>query len=268
MLRNRSRVMTGKQALMADQTSLPSPTQSGTSSVSSFLGSPRIFNGLLARTLCEPESAMSPTSTLDTKPFSKFVHPFGPDQNLFKSPNNSSLENKHTYEKVEGVGLAIVDSLSSEKNVANALLPNKPSSKMVLSGAKLKVQIPPPLSCASTLSPGANPKSPADFGIKTRNLHFLCPPSGFGSPIKAKVSPHELAAGLTLTEMELSEDYTCVITHGPNPKTTHIFDDCVVENCCGVGKLSDLGEDHGFSPDQSTSLSASEYLEGLQFLQK
>ncbi|KAK8554784.1 hypothetical protein V6N13_093757 [Hibiscus sabdariffa] len=34
--------------------------------------------------------------------------------------------------------------------------------------------------------------------------------------------------------MELSEDYTRFISHGPNPKTTHIFDDCVVECCCSV----------------------------------
>ncbi|PIN09663.1 hypothetical protein CDL12_17762 [Handroanthus impetiginosus] len=30
-------------------------------------------------------------------------------------------------------------------------------------------------------------------------------------------------------EIELSEDYTCVRTHGPNPKVTHIFGDCILE---------------------------------------
>ncbi|KAI3525637.1 hypothetical protein L1887_04573 [Cichorium endivia] len=34
--------------------------------------------------------------------------------------------------------------------------------------------------------------------------------------------------------MELSEEYTRLISHGPNPKTTHIYDNCVVESCCGV----------------------------------
>lgn len=37
------------------------------------------------------------------------------------------------------------------------------------------------------------------------------------------------ARSLTPSEIELSEDYTCVISHGPNPKTTHIFGDCVLE---------------------------------------
>ena len=30
-------------------------------------------------------------------------------------------------------------------------------------------------------------------------------------------------------DIELSEDYTCVISHGPNPKTIHIFGDCILD---------------------------------------
>ncbi|CAI0423413.1 unnamed protein product [Linum tenue] len=41
----------------------------------------------------------------------------------------------------------------------------------------------------------------------------------------------------TAGEIELSEDYTCVISHGPIPKTTHIFDDCIIDACCGVFTL-------------------------------
>lgn len=46
--------------------------------------------------------------------------------------------------------------------------------------------------------------------------------------------------------MELSEDYTRVISYGPNPKTTHIFDDCVVESCCGVVRFSESRKDDNF----------------------
>ncbi|KAG7020350.1 Protein MARD1 [Cucurbita argyrosperma subsp. argyrosperma] len=35
---------------------------------------------------------------------------------------------------------------------------------------------------------------------------------------------------LSASEIELSEDYTCVISHGPNPKTTHIYGDCILES--------------------------------------
>ncbi|GAB4854203.1 hypothetical protein Ancab_022786 [Ancistrocladus abbreviatus] len=34
---------------------------------------------------------------------------------------------------------------------------------------------------------------------------------------------------LSASEIELSEDYTCITLHGPNPKTTHIFGDCILE---------------------------------------
>ncbi|KAI3801014.1 hypothetical protein L1987_29114 [Smallanthus sonchifolius] len=39
---------------------------------------------------------------------------------------------------------------------------------------------------------------------------------------------------LSLSEMELSEEYTRVVTHGSNPKTTHIYNNCVVDCCCDV----------------------------------
>ncbi|XP_039049340.1 FCS-Like Zinc finger 8-like [Hibiscus syriacus] len=39
---------------------------------------------------------------------------------------------------------------------------------------------------------------------------------------------HSLVS-LPANEIELSEDYTCIISHGPNPKTTHVFGDCILE---------------------------------------
>ncbi|KAK4274378.1 hypothetical protein QN277_017606 [Acacia crassicarpa] len=44
-----------------------------------------------------------------------------------------------------------------------------------------------------------------------------------------QVSSLELVESLSASEIEESEDYTCVISHGPNPKTTHIFGDCILE---------------------------------------
>lgn len=51
-------------------------------------------------------------------------------------------------------------------------------------------------------------------------------------------SGNDIARSLTPEEIELSEDYTCVISHGPNPKKTHIFGDCVLE--CHPNEI-DLG---------------------------
>ncbi|GLT25415.1 hypothetical protein SLA2020_005460 [Shorea laevis] len=45
---------------------------------------------------------------------------------------------------------------------------------------------------------------------------------------------------LSASEIELSEDYTCVISHGPIPKTTHIYGDCVFK--CDNNVLSSAVE--------------------------
>ncbi|KAF8034816.1 hypothetical protein BT93_C0977 [Corymbia citriodora subsp. variegata] len=47
-----------------------------------------------------------------------------------------------------------------------------------------------------------------------------------------------LADSLSASEIELSEDYTCVISHGPDSKTTHIYGDCILE--CHPNELSNF----------------------------
>lgn len=49
-------------------------------------------------------------------------------------------------------------------------------------------------------------------------------------------SSHVNVGSLSAREIELSEDYTCIISYGPNPKTTHIFGDCILE--CHTNELS------------------------------
>lgn len=267
MLRNRSRAVAGKQNRMTDHGSLPSPNQNQnqTTPISSFLGSPRFFNGLLTRSISDVGgSQSSPTSILDSKPFTNLTtatsNLFGYDKNVFSLTNNNTSENGVTkyinYEKTDGIGLALLDDEKVYNNNNNNSNNNisKPDTNMVLFGAKLKVQIPPLLPISTALTPSsegvATPKSPADFGIKTRNSQLLMSSSSaFGSP-NSCIKPE---GGLSFSEMELSEDYTCVITHGPNPKTTHIFDDCIVESCCGVGSLSDLKKEYGLSVSTADS---------------
>lgn len=41
---------------------------------------------------------------------------------------------------------------------------------------------------------------------------------------------HGLLSTLSASEIEQSEDYTCIISHGPNPKMTRIFGDCILES--------------------------------------
>ncbi|RWR77512.1 hypothetical protein CKAN_00600200 [Cinnamomum micranthum f. kanehirae] len=50
------------------------------------------------------------------------------------------------------------------------------------------------------------------------------------SPLKSIASGQRFIGSLSASEIELSEDYTCVISHGPNPRTTHIYGNCVLES--------------------------------------
>ncbi|KAJ1384356.1 Zf-FLZ domain [Sesbania bispinosa] len=149
----------------------------------SFFSSPRLFT---SKVLYETEAMMSPTSILDSKPFSAFKNPFWSETN---SPRTTVGEHKRYWDRLDSKGL--VDALVDEK--------------------------------------------PADFSAKMRNSRLG--KSAFGSANSAletsKSRTRRVSTGcLSATEMELSEDYTRVISHGPNPKTTHIFDNCVVEGSC------------------------------------
>lgn len=231
MLRNRSRAVTSKQAVMADNNnnnnnpSLLSLSKTPSSSpISSFLNSPRFFAGFFSKNHSEAENGMSPTSILDAKSPTNpsFVNPFGYDRN----PPKSRTPSPEVTNSPSAIGLALVDSIIHEDpDEKNGGKFSKPINRTVLLGSKLKVHIPD-INPTSSISPIESPKSPADFGIKTRNSQLLSPAFG-ATPAR------EFARQLSLKEMELSEDYTRVITHGPNPKTTHIFDDCIVESCCG-----------------------------------
>lgn len=219
MLRNRSRAVTKQSPIMADHQASPlSPptSQNPTRSISSFLASPRFFNGGFF-----PKN-LSPISILDTdKHLCNFAgSPFGFSKNPEK-PTKVVEKIKHPSENFGSEGIALALALIEENSNDNICKPNTTTRK-VLFGSKLKIKIPEPF-------PNGSPESPGDFGIKTRNSQFSAgpTPTGFGSP-------RFFTGPLSLSEMELSEEYTRVISHGPNPKTTHIYDNCVVENCCGI----------------------------------
>lgn len=232
-------------------------------SSTSIFSSPRFFTGIISKGgYTETESIMSPTSVLDSRPFSSIKTPFWSNSNS-NSPRISKPESRTKWDKMDskGVGLGLIDALIDETTESSL---SKTESRMVLFGSQLKIQVPHlPI---TVISPNSDyPVSPRDFGIKTRNsqLGSLSPLS---SPYSSKKSPFSsLNSGiensdlprihsdsLSAGEMELSEDYTCVITHGPNPKTTHIFDDCIIENCCGiVGFSASSKKENGFGTEKS-----------------
>ncbi|CAE5964843.1 unnamed protein product [Arabidopsis arenosa] len=49
-------------------------------------------------------------------------------------------------------------------------------------------------------------------------------------PRRSSSSPMDIISTQAYSRsLALSEDYTCIISHGPNPKTTHIFGDCILD---------------------------------------
>ncbi|KAL0921636.1 hypothetical protein M5K25_008729 [Dendrobium thyrsiflorum] len=207
---------------MTGNTSIfPSPSAKRASPISSLFVSPKLCVGLSPKAFSESEAIISPTSILETKPFSVINRPLFTERN-HRKPYCGNEDSR-------AIGLGLVDSLTKETFEKKAL---NQSSRMVLFGSQLKIQIPSvkSYSCSSTGSV-ESPRTPIEFGIKNKNSQLaLHSPAGLRCETKPS-SPRIFTGCLSPREMELSEDYTCVISYGPNPKKTHIFDNYIVESC-------------------------------------
>jgi zinc-finger of the FCS-type, C2-C2 len=203
MIRKRSRsIGNNKQSISTDRDKPSSP----------LLNYPRLILGLspkVNKTSASNETkhvAISPTSTLEPIPFSKITNPTW----AYPSPSTISRETKNN--NPEPIGLGLIDALNDEEMDNNSS--SCQDSRMVLFGSKLKIQVPPPSPTGHHI----------EFGIKNKSSQLaLCSPID-RTPIGSNgcLSPRDLEL--------LSEDYTCIISHGPNPRTTHIFDNRVVES--------------------------------------
>ncbi|KAG5540612.1 hypothetical protein RHGRI_020734 [Rhododendron griersonianum] len=96
-------------------------------------------------------------------------------------------------------------------------------------------------SAGSYMTSLTNPSTDPSSVNRTNPVSFPSQLSGGGqifgksSPPKLNPTPisnssaQDILGSLSASEIELSEDYTCVKTYGPEPKTTHIFCDCILE---------------------------------------
>ncbi|XP_042373497.1 FCS-Like Zinc finger 8-like isoform X3 [Zingiber officinale] len=191
----------------------------------SIFSSPRLFVGVSSRSSSDSEATMSPTSLLETKSLPSIGRQLLSDAT--KSSGTESKLHARSFGDTDAVGLSIIDALNEEKSTK--AFPNSESRRVVF-GSLLKVQIPS--LCPGSMSPVG---SPIEFGVKNKEsqLALLSSPaqSSLGLEMTTSSSCRVFARSISMSEMELSEDYTCVISHGPNPRTTHIFDNCVVESC-------------------------------------
>uniref|UniRef100_A0A7C8ZY38 FLZ-type domain-containing protein n=1 Tax=Opuntia streptacantha TaxID=393608 RepID=A0A7C8ZY38_OPUST len=218
MLRKRSRAVTSKESMVGEHSNNLWLPPEKTPKPNSFL-SPRFFKSFFTFS-SETESIISPTSILDTKPFSALANTFWADKKI-PTPKTFS-ENKHFWDQPnnsKGIGIALVDvEDSSEINISSSTKQQK--RKLVVFGSQLRIQVP-----KSSVFPSFSPVSPVEFGINTPRSNLKLSEENSDEKDKENVS---------LIDIEQSEDYTCVISHGPNPKTTHIFGNCIVESCCGM----------------------------------
>ncbi|CAA7025800.1 unnamed protein product [Microthlaspi erraticum] len=158
----------------------------------------------------------SPTSPLDFGVFANFGGFFSP-----RSPAPSSPRfNKWVCDKV-GLSLLTCITGDGEENIVLA-----PQIKLNVSSARAE--------------PSSKSFAPC---VQSDPL-----PNNIDSPSRSTSSPMDIVSSHTQVysrEMALSEDYTCIISHGPNPKTTHIFGDCILD--CDPKELRAEGDDDSFS---------------------
>ncbi|KAG8100564.1 hypothetical protein GUJ93_ZPchr0013g38010 [Zizania palustris] len=168
--------------------------------------SPRSLPSFSPRSFSMDAPALSPTAMLEQAKNLPFASPRNP-------PNGSGSGRSCGAVGAPVTGLAgvLVASEAEQGCCRNG---------RVLLGLRLRVQLPPKKGLCGDMPPS----SPIEFGVKNRDAQLA-----LLSPVQR--SPLSSAARAAQSEVELAEDYTCIIARGPNPKMTHIFDDRVVESC-------------------------------------
>ncbi|XP_010521528.1 PREDICTED: uncharacterized protein LOC104800434 [Tarenaya hassleriana] len=215
----------------------------------SLFSIPGFFVGFGSKGTSEPDVGKSPTSSLDFGVFANFGGLFSPRSPACSSPRNSQ-KNKWGCEKV---GLSILNSLgkdSGQGNEGNNTDSFRKENIVVTPRIKIDIRKTAKLSC-EVMDPSAKSNSlpknyvatslceSADFQSQSSDLDAAFrderAPEEYSSLMKPSSSPMNITSSrlysrsLSAREMTLSEDYTCIISHGPNPKTTHIFGECILD---------------------------------------
>ncbi|KQK08550.1 protein MARD1 [Brachypodium distachyon] len=177
---------------MAAESSVPQTSSESVAQKMGFFRVPDLLVKLSTKCLIELDAVRSPTSPLDL---------------LFtglgtKSPRSSFLDASQNQKILLGdrVGLGLVDSLSDEN-------PTPLGSRKVLLGSEMRItdNLTRKNSSSALIQAG---------GVEQKDENMS---DGLNGSI------------MSLDDIVNSEDYTCVVSHGPNPRTTHIFGDHVFE---------------------------------------
>ncbi|KAI4379914.1 hypothetical protein MLD38_006151 [Melastoma candidum] len=207
---------------------------------------PRIFMGSNSKGLCDVGSIDSPTSPLDLMMFPRLRDALGypcdrpPRQNswdcvkaglrsiIMDNPDDDDDARNlfgGTVGYSRGKSIVFAPKWRNKDSVAVSIPQDRDGSSLRQSNSSVVFEI-------GEIRIGADQFR--NFLSCSANYYSLkyCPPTirkdtGGGSLFIVEGS----AGHLQGSDIELSEDYTCVITHGPGATTTttHIYDDCVLE---------------------------------------
>ncbi|EOA21007.1 hypothetical protein CARUB_v10001342mg [Capsella rubella] len=191
------------------------------------------------------DSAWSPTSPLDFRLFSGLGNPFG------GSSSRSIWKGKQKSWDSGKVGLSILHSLDDDhhSDSSRIVLPS-PDSKNIIFGSLMRTGNPQkPQLLSQPFAKALLPKNDLPnvvFEIAHDVIDVVelrksgsvdaayCLGAGNSSVNNNACQVIKEAPGSlnerTESDIEISEDYTCVIQHGPNPKTTHFYGDQVMES--------------------------------------
>ncbi|KAF0920114.1 hypothetical protein E2562_033360 [Oryza meyeriana var. granulata] len=217
-----------------------------------FFKVPRLLVGLAAAR-CECDSpTRSPTSPLDLRAFAALGG--GP---LLRSPRSP----RSWDARRAGLG-GLIDGLAEPGAAKNRLLvpqmrPTKPRAcgpvqpELGKAGDAAAPTAGMSVPCSRFYGdvksgPEVTVSGGAQLGVNSGHASDLGKFPATGSlPASIGCTPRYIGS-VSAMEVEQSEDYTRIIAHGPNPKTTHIFGDCILEPCTEsywLVKLSDSGEE-------------------------
>ncbi|KAF8117925.1 hypothetical protein N665_0008s0263 [Sinapis alba] len=187
----------------------------------------------------------SPTSPLD---FTLFGGLFSPRSPAAAAPSSPRFANRTRW-ACDKVGLSLLSSSAGEEEGHEGLfnIVLAPQIKPKLFGPCVKSNSLPKNYAAPSMSSVADPLL-CDSITGVEEVEHISPRRSSSSPMDI-MSSQAYSRSLSAREMALSEDYTCIISHGPNPKTTHIFGDCILD--CDPKELGTKDETEKAEGDDS-----------------
>lgn len=177
--------------------------------------------------ISDSDFVRSPKSPLEFKMLSTMADPF-----FLRSPRSSLTAHLNCSCGPAKVGLSLVDSLGDDRvmspdvvfgpalRIKSSDIKDKHPKLFPETKSSLEVEKERSGVIFEIVSLSAD-----DCPTKTRVLSH----SKFGAEGYPRIGSDNAFSSEDEMEMEMSEDYTCIITHGPNPKTTHIYGDQVLE---------------------------------------